>query len=146
MVCGIEQCGSLCTVHWNWSGLPLELCNIMVILWIWLWYREQSIFIVNEWQPHPWQLLQLTVRADSPFRIMPQVLLSPRADSDCIHQLVLTTPRLPIDSKLYGSSNTAQLTHTPEQFWSHFQQIWNKEKKCPHKEGKNDHLKGQKCS
>ena len=26
---------------------------------------------------------------------------SPQADSDCIHQLVLTTPRLPIDSKLY---------------------------------------------
>ena len=39
---------------------------------------------------------------------MPQVFLSPRADSDYIHQCALTTRRLPIDSKLvkYSPINT----------------------------------------
>ena len=52
------------------------------------------------------------------------VLLSPRADSDCIHQLVLTSPRLPVGHR----RNWIVIVHT---WLSHSQRIRN-EKKSTH--------------
>ena len=70
---------------------------------IWPRYQPSVSPDYYNWQPHSWLVVQLTGRANSPFRIMPQVSLLILEQTNCIHELLSLIPMLLVDNQFITS-------------------------------------------